>query len=143
MKRILMVALTVFLAGSPLTARKKQADRNLDPRIKQVHTIYVQGNSAAAQRIKELMSERTCFELSRNSKQSDAVMAVDENDRAGRGSFGASTNQTTVSAVINNQAGDELWSYSTRGDSNPFRSSASNAIVRLLDDLKRDACEAK
>jgi hypothetical protein len=70
-------------------------------------------------------------------------MAVDENDRAGRGSFGASTNQTTVSAVINNQAGDELWSYSTRGDSNPFRSSASNAIVRLLDDLKRDACEAK
>lgn len=118
----------------------------VDPRLKDVRTIFVSGNNSAAEKIrsefrKDAEKGKTCLTLVTNKDQADAVLeiatdAVSEGHLLGVRNWVANGNLTTKS-------GDMIWSSHGQSTDAPFSSGANDAGNIIYKTLRRDACGIK
>jgi hypothetical protein len=114
-----------------------------DPRLKDVHSIFVAGNNQAAQNAREEIRKdadkgKSCFSLASNPKDADAVFEMGS-DTARNGAV-LDTRDWIVSATLTLKSGDLIWSNSERFSDAPFMSGGKTAAKILYKELKRDAC---
>ena len=75
--------LTVWLLGVSVLAFAK--DKNVNPKLQTVKVVYVDGrDTEALQLTKQRLEHRTCFHLTENKAEADAVLKVDQGHRPDR-----------------------------------------------------------
>jgi hypothetical protein len=119
------------LPESAFTSREKA----VDPRVRDVRTVFIRGNNEAALRGRQDLSKWTCFRLANSPSQADATL--DFSQQQGGALFHA--NRSIVSAELTTKDGDVLWSGSaTRGDG-PINTGAGSAASYVLRQLQAGA----
>jgi hypothetical protein len=69
--------LTVWLLGVSVLAFAK--DKNVNPQLQAVKVVYIDGrDTEALQLTKQRLEHRTCFHLTENKAEADAVLKVDQ-----------------------------------------------------------------
>ena len=136
--QVCVLALVLSLTASIAWAKKKQVDE----RLRSVNTIFVKGNSQAADRAREMLREgkKTCFSVAGRADDADAVLELGDSavgDPGMLGTLGARHN--VVSGTLTLKSGDLVWSHSARFSDAPFMSGAKTAADILLSNLSKDA----
>ena len=136
MKMILTIAIFVALV-LPCYAGKKPAisAENL-AKLQTVKTIFVDGNSESADKLREKMESWTCLKLTNNKSNADAIMTVDERTKPN-----TDVNKVAASVTITMPNGDQVWSRTKAGEGF-VHSGAGMAAENLLHDLAKDVCPA-
>jgi len=130
------LAVVLVLVAFAFARSKPQSD----PRLKDVHSIFVAGNNQAAEQVRdEIQKGKSCFSLASNPKDADAVFEMGS-DSARNGAL-MDTRDWIVSATLTLKSGDLIWSNSERFSDAPFMSGGKTAGKLLYKELKRDACE--
>ena len=111
-----------------------------DPRLKDIHSLFVSGNNQAAEQVRKEMQKdsdkgKGCFVLATNPKDADATL-----DLASDASHGDLARDWIVSGTLTTKAGDQLWSHSERFSDAPFTSGGKTAGKLLYSRLKLEAC---
>lgn len=74
MKRGIAYLLGMAILLLPALAKK---EKKIDPRLKSIHTIYVQGKEeSCVKNARESLANAKCFQLTPNAETADAVMSV-------------------------------------------------------------------
>ena len=128
-----MLLLYAVLA-SHCHAEKKPAisEENL-AKLQAVKTVFVDGNSESADKLREKMESWTCLKLSSNKSQADAIMSVEEREKP------SDLHKLAASVVITMPNGDQVWTRTKTGEG-VVHSGAGMAAENLLHDLAKDAC---
>ena len=136
MKRVLLVVLALSLS---LSAK--------DPRLQEVTTIFVQGNSEAATHVRKLLVKRsgkgkTCLRLMGKAEAADAVLEIAQDETGGDGLM--NRRRDVVSGVLTLADGDLVWSKTRRFQGGAFGmiKGSKNAAKLLVGDLEK-ACDCK
>lgn len=134
--KILLVILVAIICPVLASAKKK-----VDPRLEQVTAIFVKGNSQAADKAREKLSEgKTCFSLATKADDADAVLDISDSATADSGTLGSfGRRHNVVSGTLTVKAGDLIWSHTARFSDAPFMSGAKTAADILVSNLARDA----
>jgi len=125
----------VFIALLPLCyAEKKPAisGENL-AKLQSVKTVFVDGSSESADKLREKLESWTCLKLTNNKTQADAVMSVEEREKP------SDLHKLAASVVITMPNGDQVWTRTKTGEG-VVHSGAGMAAENLLHDLAKDAC---
>ncbi len=136
MKRVLLLVLALSLS---LWAK--------DPRLQEVTTIFVQGNSEAATHVRDLLVKRsgkgkTCLRLVGKAENADAVLEIGEDETGGGGLL--NRRRAVVSGVLTLADGDLVWSKTRRFNEGPFgMMKGSNTAAKLLVGDLEKACDCK
>ena len=114
-----------------------------DPRLKNVHSVFIAGNNQAAQNAREEMRKdadkgKSCFSLVSNPKDADAVFEMGSDSARNSGLM--DTRDWIVSATLTLKSGDLIWSNSERFSDAPFMSGGKTAGKLLYLDLRHEAC---
>jgi len=128
--------LALFVAFAvPSYAGKKPAitQENIET-LRAVKTVFVDGNSESADKIREHLESQSCFTLVNNKSKADAVMTVSEENKPGEG-----MQWLVTSITLTTPNGDQIWSRS-KGGGGFVHSGAGMATDNLLHDLRKDAC---
>jgi hypothetical protein len=135
MKNVRMFFCLLFLLSACYGADKKPAitQENLT-KLRAIRTIFVDGNSESADKLRQHLESQSCFTLVTNKSKADAIMSVSEENKPGGG-----PNWLVTSIVVTTQNGDQIWSKS-KGGGGFVHSGAGMATDNLLHDLKKDAC---
>jgi hypothetical protein len=102
-------------------------------KLRGVKTVFVDGNSESADKLREKMESWTCLKLTNNKSQADAVMSVEEREKP------SDLHKLAASIVITMPNGDQVWSRTKTGEGF-VHSGAGMAAENLLHDLAKDAC---
>jgi len=134
MRTALVLALFAAFAV-PSYAGKKPAitQENLE-KLRAVKTVFVEGNSESADKIREHLESQSCFTLANNKSKADAVMTVSEENKPGEG-----MQWLVTSITLSTPNGDQIWSRS-KGGGGFVHSGAGMATDNLLHDLRKDGC---
>jgi hypothetical protein len=83
MKRSAAMAASILLAvaGSPANDKPAVGKGNL-AKLQAVKTIFVDGNNESADKVRQHLEAWTCLKLSNNKSTADAVMDVQEREKA-------------------------------------------------------------
>ncbi len=134
MKTTLKIA--AFLAmASFCHAGKKPAisEENLE-KLRTIKTVFVDGNSESADKLREKLESWTCLKLTNNKSNADAVMTAEERTKPN-----TDVNKLAASVTIAMPNGDQVWSRTKTGEGF-VHSGAGMAAENLLHDLAKDAC---
>jgi hypothetical protein len=110
-----------------------------DPRLKDVHSIFIAGNNQAAQSARQEMRKdadkgKGCFALASNPNDADAVLAMDSDSARNSGLL--DTRDFIVSGTLTLKSGDLIWSNSERFSDAPFMSGGKVAGKLLYLELR-------
>jgi hypothetical protein len=103
-------------------------------KLQTVKTVFVDGNSESADKLREKMESWTCLKLTSNKSNADAIMTVDERTKPN-----TDLNKVAASVTITMPNGDQVWSRTKAGEGF-VHSGAGMAAENLLHDLAKDAC---
>ncbi len=73
MKKTCVVLLGVCLAGPYLAVGKKKTD----PQLEKIRKVYIEGDSVAAIKAREKLTEWTCFTAAEDPGSADAIIVID------------------------------------------------------------------
>ena len=136
--KISEVAIFTFVAFIALVPRchaeKKPtlSEENL-AKLQSIKTVFVDGNSESADKLREKMESWTCLKLTNNKAQADAIMSVEEREKP------SDLHKLAASVVITMPNGDQVWTRTKTGEG-VVHSGAGMAAENLLHDLAKDAC---
>lgn len=136
---MLINARRLLLAVVMLSAAGFSKPRELDPRLKDVRSVFVRGNSEVAEHARNALSNGSCLKLAGNAEGADAVLDIAaDTSSEGRvmGGFGA--RNWIASATLTLKAGDLIWSKSTRQQDAPFVGGGKSSGKLLVAYLKKD-----
>lgn len=140
----LTAVLALALCTVPLVAGKKE--RKKVPELAKVNTLFVAGNSQAADKAREMVREsKTCFALALKRGEADAVLELNDSSTASTGLMGGlGQKHSTVSGTVTLKTGELIWSDSQRFSDAPLMSGSKTAAKLLIDDLATAAdCKAR
>lgn len=129
----LLLVTVAFARGRPQT----------DPRLKDVHSIFIAGNNQAAEKAREEMRKdadrgKSCLSIASNPKDADAVF--DLGTDTALNSALLRTRDWIVSGTLTLKSGDLIWSHSERFSDAPFTSGGKTAGKLLYLVLRHEAC---
>lgn len=134
MKTALAIALCAAFVVPSYGGKKPAINQeNLD-KLRAIKTVFVDGNSESADKIREHLESQSCFTLVSNKSKADAVMSVSEENKPGEG-----MQWVVTSITLTTPDGDQIWSRS-KGGGGFVHSGAGMATDNLLHDLRKDAC---
>jgi hypothetical protein len=157
MKNLMLIVLCSTLAISGLAGRRHEAPP-VDPRLKDVRTIFVKGNNEAATIARDKLQEWTCFTLAAKEKKADAILELSDQSSVNGSMISGNRERSTVSGTLTDQDGDILWSKSSSHDAgivNTGAGSGAHMVLLYLNQatfpdvhqgfrgLKRDTCPAE
>lgn len=134
MKTILLVFLVALAFGKDV----------VDPRLKDVRTVFVTGNNQAAEKIRSEMrtdagKKRSCLSLITNPSQADATLEVAADRNLTRNSV-TRESDWIINGTLTTKSGDIIWSSHAQFSDAPFMSGGDTAGKILYRHLKSDAC---
>jgi len=131
---LMKAILTVWLLGVSVLAFAK--DKNVNPKLQAVKVVYVDGrDTEALQLTKQRLEHRTCFHLTENKAEADAVLKVDQGPT--RPETGVS--KTNVGMTLLAPDGGFLWEGSHTGVEFSH-TGVDDAVRHDLFHLAGDAC---
>jgi hypothetical protein len=131
-RAVALVDLVVLSFGLPLLAGKKE--RKPIPELAEANSIFVAGNSQAADQPREVLRERrTCFTLTGKREDADAALEIGDGATADAGVL--RTRTSIVSRTVTLHSGKMVWSNSRRFSDAPFISGSKTAAKLLPGDL--------
>lgn len=130
-----LVLASLFLPRSALAGRK----RTVDPRVRDVRTVFIKGNNEAAVKARASLSTWTCFRLAANPGQADATLDFSQQQSVSGAMFSANRERSIVSAELTSKNGDVLWSQSASQDAGIINTGAGSATHSVLSYLQADA----
>jgi hypothetical protein len=132
---LVMIAAFAVLLTLPCRAGKKPtiSAENL-AKLQTVKTVFVDGNSESADKLREKMESWTCLKLTNNKSNADAIMTVEERTKPN-----TDVNKVAASVTITMPNGDQVWSRTKAGEGF-VHSGAGMAAENLLHDLAKDVC---
>ena len=128
---VLLVLLFPAIAAS--AGKNKVRDSDL-AELRTVKTIFVDGNSESADKLREKLETFSCFTLSNNKSHADAMMTTEE-----RNAHDYVTNEVVTSVTITMPDGNQVWTRSKRGG-DFVHSGAGMAAEDILHDLAKEVC---
>jgi hypothetical protein len=140
MRPIALLIVTATLATAAFAAKKPAISEANQAELQTVRTVFIDGNSEAADKLREKMEIYTCLKVGNNKAKADAVMAVDESARNSDSALMGHDNKVSASVVITMPNGDQVWSKNKLGGEGFVHSGAGTAAVNLLRALAKDAC---
>lgn len=102
-------------------------------KLQTVKTVFVDGNSESADKLREKLEAWTCLRLTNNKSQADAIMSTEEREKV------SEMHKVAASVTITMLNGDQVWSRTKTGEGF-VHSGAGMAAENLLHDLAKDAC---
>jgi hypothetical protein len=132
---VVTVALVAIATGQIQAGRKK----TVNPRVREVRTIFIKGNNEAAVRARESLEKFTCFRLASNPSQADATLELSQQQSVNGAIFLGSRERTIVSAELTNKDGDLLWSDSATQGAGFINTGAGSAALYILYHLQNNA----
>jgi hypothetical protein len=130
-----IVIVVVVGAALKVTAEKKPtiSEANL-AELRTVKTIFVEGSSESADKLRGKLETFSCFTLSNNKSHADAIMTTEE-----RNAHDYVTNEVVASITITMPNGDQVWTRSKKGGGF-VHSGAGMAAEDILHDLAKEVC---
>lgn len=137
MKKTWLILMLAFLClpESAFTSRKK----TVDPRVRDVRTIFIKGNNEAAVKARQNLSKWTCFRLANGPGRADATLDFSQQQSVSGAVFSANRERSIVSAELTAKDGDVLWSGSATQDAGLINTGAGSAASHVLRQLQADA----
>jgi len=129
----LAVLVLPFVAVAASAGNKKVSDSAL-AELRSVKTIFIDGNSESADKLREKLETFSCFTLSNNKSRADAIMTTEE-----RNAHDNVTNEVVTSVTITMANGDQVWTRSKKGGGF-VHSGAGMAAEDILHDLAKEVC---
>lgn len=146
MKRRIVCVLAMALVVSAAFGNKRQ---KIDPGLKSIHTIFVQGKEdSGVKEARESLEFGKCFQLAPDAESADAVMTIlwSTESQAFPGSgdlvsvpWKYKVKRTTV--ILRTHEGGKLkkgWSNSI--DLRDFEEARKSGVRRLIDNLRQEVC---
>jgi hypothetical protein len=131
------ISLLALLALAMPASADRRHKRGSHPELCQLKTVFVEGNSESASKIRDEIPKRTWLKLAASKENVDAVLAIAETKSTG--GFPMTHEQTTVSGQLTKAGSDEiLWSDSASFGELPRGSGAGSAAKILLNYLSVD-----
>jgi len=134
MKRALTILVFFAVASFGNAEKKPRISAESLAELRTVKTVFVDGNSESADKVREKLGSWTCLKLTNNKSQADGVIAVEERTKPS-----TDVNEVAASMTVTMQNGDQVWFRTKRGEG-IFHSGAGMAAENLLHDLAKDAC---
>lgn len=133
----------------------KRKDEKIDPRLKQIHNVYLKGDSSALESIRSKQAEiekDNCFRLGEDEQSADAVLKVNYSPGGfarsmtmkNRGEAIQDVNPYHTSMELSIREGTKLrkiWSRSV--DLEERQEQVRRGTLRLMDALRQDACSGR
>ena len=133
---LVTLLLLAGIASVPAFGRKKGA---IDPRVREVRSIFIKGNNEAAVRARDDLGKWTCFRLAKNASAADATLEFSQQQSVSGAVFSSNRERSIVSAELAGKDGDVLWSHSTTADAGFINTGAGSASRSILFRLQKDA----
>jgi hypothetical protein len=130
------VAAVALFASVPAVGLKK---RTVDPRLREVRTVFIKGNNEAAVKARDDLSKWTCFRLAKNAGAADAMLEFSQQQSVNGALLSSNRERSIVSAELTTKDGDVLWSKSATQDAGFINTGAGSAARSVLFHLQRDA----
>jgi len=130
----LIVGLLCF-PESAFTSKKK----TVDPRVRDVRTVFIKGNNEAAVKARQNLSKWTCFRLAGGPGQADATLEFSQQQSVSGSPISANRERSIVSAELTTKDGDVVWSGSATQDAGLVNTGAGSAASHVLFLLQADA----
>jgi hypothetical protein len=134
MKTAFAVVLFIAVASSGYAGKKPAISEANLAELRTVKTVFVDGNSESADKLREKLESWTCLKLTNNRSQADAVITTEERTKPN-----TDVNMVAASITVAMPNGDQVWSRTKRG-SGFVHSGEGMAAENLLHDLAKDAC---
>jgi hypothetical protein len=134
MKTESTIAVVVALATLAYAGKKSAITQENLAKLQTVKTVFVDGNSESADKLREKLETFSCFTLSNNKSRADAIMTTEE-----RNAHDYATNEVLTSVTITMPNGDQVWTRSKKGGGF-VHSGAGMAAEDILHDLAKEAC---
>jgi len=134
MKTESTIAVVVALVTLGYAGKKPAITQENLAKLQTVKTVFVDGNSESADKLREKLETFSCFTLSNNKSRADAIMTTEE-----RNAHDYVTNEVLTSATITMPNGDQVWTRSKKGGGF-VHSGAGMAAEDILHDLAKEAC---
>lgn len=127
------LGITILIIPYLATAKKK----TVDPRVREIKTIFITGSGTAAVKGRERLEEKTCYKLATNKDKADAVLQLNQDveHAAGRG--------TVTAELTDTKSGDLIWSSSQKAQTmfSDVGDPADKAMKRILIELNEVGCK--
>ena len=133
MKTVSTLLLCAVLASYCYAEKKPAISEENLTKLQAVKTLFVDGNSESADKLREKMESWTCLKLASNKAQADAIMSVEEREKL------SDLHKLAASVVVAMPNGDQVWTRTKTGEGF-VHSGAGMAAENLLHDLAKDAC---
>ena len=133
MKTASAIVLLVAMASLSRAGKKPVISEENLAKLQTVKTIFVDGNSESADKLREKLESWTCLKLTNNKSQADAIMSTEEREKT------SDMHKVAASVTITMPNGDQVWSRTKTGEGF-VHSGAGMAAENLLHDLAKDAC---
>ena len=130
----LMVGLLCLPEGA--FSSKKKA---VDPRVRDVRTIFIKGNNEAAVKARQNLANWTCFGLASGPGQADATLDFSQQQSVSGALISGNRERSIVSAELTTKGGDVIWSGNATRDAGIVNTGAGSAAIHLLSLLQADA----
>jgi len=136
-KKIWLFFVLAFLClpGSAFTSRRQ----TVDPRVREVRTIFIKGNNEAAVGARQNLSRWTCFRLVNSPSLADATLEFSQQQSVSGAIFSANRERSIVSAELTAKSGDVRWSGSATQDAGLINTGAGGAASYVLRQLEAAA----
>jgi hypothetical protein len=128
------IAVVVALATLAYAGKKPAIAQENLAKLQTVKTVFVDGNSEFADKLREKLETFSCFTLSNNKSRADAIMTTEE-----RNAHDYATNEVLTSVTITMPNGDQVWTRSKKGGGF-VHSGAGMAAEDILHDPAKEAC---
>jgi hypothetical protein len=129
-----IVIVVVALVSLGYAGKKPAITQENLAKLQTVKTIFVDGTSESADKLREKLETFSCFTLSNNKSRADAIMTTEE-----RNAHDSVTNEVLTSVTITMPNGDQVWTRSKKGGGF-VHSGAGMAAEDILHDLAKEAC---
>ncbi len=137
MKRPFLFGLTICLVVPGWAGRKRE--KEADPRLRAIHTVFVKGNSEAAVKARGDLEKWTCFNLAANPTKADAVLEIDQQMSRNDSFLKNNSERAIVSASLTTKDGDLLWSDTSSSDAGIVHTGAGMSVADILFKLQKSA----
>jgi len=130
---VVLALLSVTVLVGSATGGKKE--RQKVPDLIHVSSLFVVGNSQAADKVREILRQgKSCLALAIKKDDADAVLEVSDSATGNGGLLPIRT--SIVSATVTLKTGKLVWSDSQRFSDAPFMSGSKTAAKLLIGDLQ-------
>lgn len=147
--------LVVVLLLLPSLGIGKRKEEKIDPRLKQVHTVFLKGDQTAVQDLRDKQAEIErggCLKVVSDAETADAILKVSYSpggearslSMKGRGEAIQDVNPYHTALELSVREGAKLKKIWARDvDLDQGQEQAQHGVFRLIDLLRQDACAGR